>query len=76
MDDKPQVTRMALLDMQVCVPSDWTDDQITKFANRENVCGTSLGWCITRQGDKFLSGCDERVKCLKRDGFVHIMLHA
>jgi hypothetical protein len=73
---RPEVTRRGALDMQVCVPSDWTDRQIMEFANRENLCGTELGWQIRKQDDPDLAGADERVPCSSRDGFVHVMLDA
>lgn len=70
------VTHVGALDMQVCVPKDWTDDQVKAFADRENPCGTETGWQIRRQGDKALAGCDERVPCLELEQHVHIMLDA
>lgn len=70
----PEVTRRGISDMQVCVPVDWTDDQVKAFADTENPAGTENGWFIRRQGDKALAGCDERVKCEGRAGAVHIML--
>ena len=73
---KPEVTQANCLDMQVCVPGDWTDDQAVEFANRENECGTQHGWAIRKEGDRLLSGAPERVPCAERDGFVHIMLDA
>lgn len=72
----PEITKRGVLDMQVCVPADWTDEQVKEFADHENLCGTDHGWQIRRQGDPALIGCDERVKCQGRDGFVHIMLDA
>lgn len=74
--EEPMVTKLRVLDMQVCVPADWTDEQVEEFANRENLCGTSHGWGIRKQGDRFLAGSDERVPCSARPGFVHIMLDA
>ena len=70
------VTKHGWLDMQVCVPSDWTDDQVKDFADRENVCGTTHGWTIRREGDKALGGCAERVQCADDPARVHIMLDA
>ena len=72
----PVVTRMGALDMQVCVPESWTDEEVERFANSERLCGTSGGWRIRKQGDRLLAGADERVKCADREGFVHIMLDA
>lgn len=57
------VSRRGFLDMQVCVPKEWSDDQVLDFAENENPCGTQNGWSIRRQGSEFLSGSDERVQC-------------
>lgn len=62
--------------MQVCVPSDWKDEDVEAFANRENPCGTTNGWQIRREGSRLLAGCKERVCCEDRDKHVHIMLDA
>lgn len=70
------VIRRGALDMQVCVPVDWDDAAVKRFADHENLCGTEDGWFIRKQGDKALNGCDERVPCSSRPGFVHIMLDA
>ena len=72
----PEVTHYGVLSMQVCVPSDWTDEQVRTFAEKEYPCGTSNGWFIRKQGDERLAGADERVPCADRVGFVHIMLDA
>lgn len=74
--DGPQVTKQGVLNMQVCVPESWTDDQILSFAEREFPCGTSAGWSIRREGSEYLGGCHERVPCEGRTGYVHIMLDA
>lgn len=71
-----EVTRWGALDMQVCVPADWTDDQIVAFANAENICGTTNGWQIRRAGHRLLEGAPERVTCSDRSGNCHIMLDA
>ena len=70
------ITYRGVLDMQVCVPKDWTDDQVEEFAERENPCGTENGWFIRRQGDKALGGDDERTQCEEDPSCVHIMLDA
>lgn len=76
MSDKPQVTRLGALDMQVCVPKDFTDEQVVAFAEGANPCGTTVGWVIRRSGDKALLGAPERNQCEERPGCVHIMLDA
>ncbi|WP_136685665.1 hypothetical protein [Falsirhodobacter xinxiangensis] len=72
----PEVTRHGLFSMQVCVPADFTDDQVSSFAERECPCGTEHGWSIRREGDEALQGYPERMPCNERDGCVHIMLDA
>ena len=76
MSEEAEVTRRGALDMQVCVPKDWTDKQVKEFADTVNMCGTDHGWHIRKDGDPALAGCDERATCSDRDGFVHVMLDA
>jgi hypothetical protein len=59
---RPEVLRVGVLDIQVCVPLKWTDKEIIQFTNLENPSGTSNGWEIRKQGSKWLAGDDERVK--------------
>ncbi len=75
---RAEVTHHGVLDLQVCVPSDWDDNQIVQFANAAMECGTRAGWVIRREGDPALSGDPEKVPCLDdiREGFVHVMLDA
>ena len=73
---KAQVMRTGLLDMQVCVPKEWTDEQVLNFAEKENPCGTVNGWFIRKQGSKYLSGDDERVQCHSYEENCHIILDA
>ena len=73
---EPEVTKQGILDMQVCVPKEWDDKQVTAFANSASCCGTEHGWGIRKEGDRFLAGRPERVPCADRKGFVHIMLDA
>lgn len=55
---------------QVCVPKNWTDEQVKDSA------GTTNGWFIRKNGDQLLNGDPERRVCDDRKGFVHIMLDA
>lgn len=71
-----EVTRRGALSCQVCVPADWTDEQVKEFADKENLCGTENGWFIRRAGDKALNGDPERQPCEKLPQNVHIMLDA
>ena len=72
----PEITQANGLDIQVCIPENWTDEQVKEFAEREHPCGTENGWFIRREGDKTLAGDPERTPCESREGFVHIMLDA
>ena len=76
LDNKPQVTHVGILDMQVCVPADWTDEQALSFAEHQYPCGTTAGWQIRREAHELLTGSHKRVECNRRSGFVHITLDA
>lgn len=73
---QPEVIRQGIASLQVCVPYDWTDEQIVEFANRRQMTGLDHGWSIRRQGDPALKGDAERVCCAdtERVGFCHVML--
>ena len=73
-EERAQVIRTSMLDMQVCVPEVWDDEQVEYFANVENIAGTAMGWRIRRAGDKALNGDPERNPCAQRAGYVHVML--
>lgn len=73
---KPELLRCGALDIQVCVPESWTDQQVVAFANGLNPSGTSLGWTIRRSGDDALSGDPERNPCSEKEQYVHIVLDA
>lgn len=73
---KPEVVRLYSFSIQVCVPKEYSDEQIVDFAEREYPCGTEAGWHIRRQGDPLLQGADERVVCQQNPEKVHVMLDA
>lgn len=75
-EEKPEVTHSGMLDCQVCVPKDWTDEQALTYVSTANPCGTTSGWAMRKQGSKYLNGVDERVPCHEREDFVHIMFDA
>jgi len=70
------ITKHGFLDMQVCVPKDWGDEEVIAFAEQGYPCGTSLGWQIRREGSPLLSGDPERQSCDTLEDHVHIMLDA
>jgi hypothetical protein len=69
-----EVTRIGLVDMQVCVPSDWTDQQAEEFANSAHPAGTENGWRLRAADDPAQQGDPIRVNCRGRAGHVHIMM--
>ena len=73
---KPQVSRRGFLDMQVCVPKDWTDEQVKTFADEHNPCGTTGGWFVRKQINYKAKGQLERQPCEDHEDFVHIVLDA
>jgi len=73
---EPTLVRAGGFDAQVCVPADWTDEQVLTFAERAYPSGTLAGWRIRREGDPALGGSPERNPCEVREGFVHITVDA
>lgn len=43
---EPAVIRVGLCHCQVCVPKDWTDEQINEFVNNETPTGIKSNWAI------------------------------
>jgi hypothetical protein len=71
---KPEVVRHGLVGMQVCVPADFTDEQVETFANDDTPTGISSRWRVAKHGHDVLAGSDERVTCEQRSGCVHLVL--
>ncbi len=70
------VVKRGVFDMQVCVPKEWSDDQIREFAESHNPCGTAASWSIRHQGSEYLNGDEERTQCQEHTDNCHIMLNA
>ena len=68
-----EVTRRGFLDMQVCVPWDWTGEQVKAFAEDANPCGTENGWFIR---EIFNDGSAKEVQCHDRSTHKHVVLEA
>lgn len=68
------VTKLSICDMQVCVPADWTDEQVVEFANTQNPTGIELSWTIRGPESPYQQGAPVRVPCAERPEYVHIML--
>ena len=74
--NKPAIIRHSLLSLQVCVPSEWTDQQIVEWVEGENPAGRNLGWQIVRKGREELGGGLERHPCDDYAGNVHVLVEA
>ena len=71
---EPTVTKYGLVAMQVCVPAEWTDEQVEEFANRDNPSGLAAGWHIRVADSLYQAGAPVRVTCAQNADNVHIML--
>ena len=69
----PEVTRVGLCNIQVCVPKNYTDQQATDFANQSHPTGINSQWVIRKEGNPDLQDDPERQQCSKHSDFVHIM---
>jgi hypothetical protein len=51
MMERVEITRpfIGLLYMQVCAVDDATDKEILEKCNKDNVCGTTLGWATVHR---------------------------
>jgi len=65
---EPVVVIQKFLSIQVCVPTEYTDDEVKQFADRAILCGTTHGWHVNE-------GLG-RIDCDDREGAVHVVLDA
>ena len=72
--NKPEITRHGLMDLQVCVPKDYTDQQVEEFANEAAPTFISSKWTMKKADDPTLGGDPVRQQCLSREDCCHIML--
>ncbi len=69
--EDPEIVRIGIFDMQVCVPANWTDEQIEQFANAEE---PELTWTMLPADSKYLAGDPQRNPCAERKNYVHVRL--
>lgn len=74
MSIEAEILRAGLVDCQVCVPIEWTDEQVVEFTNTMNPTGITSQWAIRRAGNHYLNGAPKRVTCAEDPTKVHIML--
>jgi len=69
----PEIVRWSLLNLQVCVPEEYTDAEVIEFADHNHRTGLDHGWRIVR-ADEMTDGSPERNPCSQRKGCVHVLL--
>lgn len=72
----PEIIKQRAMGMQLCVPEDWSQDDILRFAEKEAPCGTTNGWFLCDDGHPSLGDSPARVPCAQQDGFVHVVVVA
>jgi len=72
--DLASVMMKGHISMEVCVPAEWSDEQVLEFAEKQNHCRTASGWTIRSECDRSISEAKDRVQCVTRKDYVHIML--
>ena len=68
MDVNPEVLKVGLVSAHVCVPGEWTNQQVEDFVNMHNPTGLDHGWRVHKTKDP------ERVPCEDRCSYVHVVL--
>lgn len=72
---KPSVIQQRFLNIQICVPKDWTDEQAEEFANEEISTGITSKWEMVHDNDDMLNGDPERAQCDDDPEYIHIVLN-
>lgn len=63
MIDGAMVVKEGIMAIQVCVPSDWTDEHIVVWANGHYSCGAN-SWKVRKEGDDLVTAnSPERAGC-------------
>lgn len=65
--NKPEVLRVGFLQMQVCVPRDYSNEAVEQFANGHTPTGIDSKWTIRFE-------TPVRARCEERTGCVHLVL--
>ena len=70
----PNLVRMSLINLQVCVPKEFTDEQAEEAANQLHPTGISSKWTMREAEDPTQMGAPLRVQCQQHPENVHIMM--
>lgn len=73
---KASILKMTGLAMRLCVPGNFTEEQIVEFAENKNPCGTSHGWELAKEGHLSLEGNKDRIMCAGDVDNVHVVVIA
>ena len=71
----PTLLRLGFIDCQVCVPRDWTDEQVEAFAEQvQPLYDSGLQWEVLPDGHAHLDGDPQRNQCEAHPEMVHVKL--
>ncbi len=71
----PQIMRMGIFGVNVCVPEAMSDAEIVAFVEKQYPCGTMNGWFVCEEGHDCLNHTPAVLPCDSRPGFVHKVLY-
>lgn len=63
-DDSPLVIQQSVFQVQLCIPSEWSDEKIIGFCTQEVPPGTEGGWKIS----------SNRGQCENNKNKIHVVL--
>jgi hypothetical protein len=76
--DQATILRIGLDTMRICVPKDWTEEQILAWAKAQEPMtirdSEFPSWKICRNGCAALAGTEERIVCEASPDHVHHLL--
>lgn len=70
--EQPYIVQQDASTLVVCVPDDWTNDEIRTYANVACDRGLSHGWLL--RSDDTENEMEFRIPCCSRESHVHVLL--
>ncbi len=67
MSEHAEILKDRLLGLQVCVPKDWNNEKISRFANNEYSSSIEYKWQVSED--------IEKVQCCEHIDNVHVILN-
>lgn len=71
---RPELIGSRLVSVQVCVPDNWSNDQVIDFVQRMPVSWEKEAWEVRKDGDVLLCGHPAKTPCKKKPGYIHMFL--